>query len=451
MIHLTDEQFVLYLFDPERLSDFEAVDSHIKQCGECRERADVETSLEADLQEPHVWDDVAGFQTRRPGLDSFLDEARRIEKEDGEAARRLAPLFKSMIAFEDADIASDRRFHTAGVVRRLCAEAARLHDRKPKWSLPYAAAGAAIARQLDQHSAANLSALAIAIREQAMALRFLGEYREALKLLDEAERHFERLHGGAYDLAVAWYARAAVLVQFDEADQTQKALSLVKRAAEVFLDHADDQRLLRARVLEATCLYHLNRKQESLAAFDGVIALAERLAEKHILAYGFQNAAIALTALSDFEKAERYFAEALALYDELGIAVEEARTEREVARLLVLRGELAKGDEALDAARRKLLSLGLRDDHALATLDWSEVRLALAKPEGVAEACRQIILRYESEGMTRNARLALAHLHEALRTQRATPQLVREVREYLVQLPRRPHVAFLPSRAATPA
>jgi hypothetical protein len=51
---------------------------------------------------------------------------------------------------------------------------------------------------------------------------------------------------------------------------------------------------------------------------------------------------------------------------------------------------------------------------------------------------------FESEGMMQKARLALAYVHEALARQRATPALLRSVRTYLAQLPRRPDISFTP-------
>jgi len=46
--------------------------------------------------------------------------------------------------------------------------------------------------------------------------------------------------------------------------------------------------------------------------------------------------------------------------------------------------------------------------------------------------------------MMKNARLALAYVHEALARGNATPALVRHVRLYLKALPSRPNEAFVP-------
>ncbi len=447
MNHPTDEELMLYLFDPaqEAGSDIEA---HTAACLECQERVSTEAKLESDLRHRQVWNDVPAFAAKPPRLGEFLDEVKRIEKEDADAAKRLAAILKSPMPFEDRDIVDDPRFKTPGVVRRLCAEAERFHDRSPRRSFEYASRAAAIAAKLGESSEVKLL-LGIALREQATALRFLGEFKEALRLLGEAEPILSALPCGAYDLALASYVRASVLVQFDEPQKTREALAHVRKACDVIADYSDDRRLLRAKALEAVCLLHLGQHEESLAADVEVISLARRERDQNLLAYGLMNAAAVLTELQDFSKAERYHSEALALFDELGVTVESVRNEWLLARVMGMRGALQVSVESLAESRRKLFELGLLDDHALATLEWCEFRLALNEPTGVAEACRQIIVRYESESMTRNARLALAHLQETLRKEKATPELVREVRDYLASLPRHPDRAFVPSSGAS--
>ena len=58
---------------------------------------------------------------------------------------------------------------------------------------------------------------------------------------------------------------------------------------------------------------------------------------------------------------------------------------------------------------------------------------------------RRLIVRFESEGITKAARIALAYLHECLSSDAASLMLVAEVREYLEKLPRNPNSTFVPS------
>jgi hypothetical protein len=55
------------------------------------------------------------------------------------------------------------------------------------------------------------------------------------------------------------------------------------------------------------------------------------------------------------------------------------------------------------------------------------------------------MVAFESERMERNARLALAYLHEALAAGTATPSIVRYVRAYLEELPAAPDRVFTPA------
>ncbi len=130
--------------------------------------------------------------------------------------------------------------------------------------------------------------------------------------------------------------------------------------------------------------------------------------------------------------------------EELGLATERARVGWSLALILVRRGELVPGAEKLVAARTELRNLGLLNDHGLATLDWAAARLALGTPADVADACKSIMMRFESQDMMRNARLALAYANEALARGTATPTFIRHIRTYLELLPTRPNETFVP-------
>jgi tetratricopeptide (TPR) repeat protein len=326
----------------------------------------------------------------------------------------------------------------------LCAEAHSLLDRWPAFSAALAAAAIEIAKRLAVPVASRQFLLAMALRERANALRYLGSLREALEALAEAEKLFKAGDPSLapFELAIVSYIRGTVLIQSDET--TADALAISVRAAETFRTYGDQSREMSARLLNGLALLHLRRPAEALKVFEELIADARRVDHKSLVAYGFQSAALASTELNDLDEAERHFADALAIYDEIGLRIEQARVAWALAAIPVARGRLEEGAAALEVARRELLRLGLKNDHGLATLEWAEVRLALGRPDGVAAACRQLIMEFDSEGMKQKARLALAYVHEALARQRATPALLRSVRTYLAQLPRRPGVAFTP-------
>ena len=158
------------------------------------------------------------------------------------------------------------------------------------------------------------------------------------------------------------------------------------------------------------------------------------------------RSALRAVDLRQLDGAERYYSEALVLFDELGVPTEKARTMWALGSVAVARGNLEEGAARLDGSRTELARLGLTNDAAQATLEWAEVCLALKKPEGVAAACRDIVIVFNSEGMQRRAKEALTVLHEALTTGKATPELVHRVRLYLEQLPANPSRRFARAR-----
>jgi hypothetical protein len=146
--------------------------------------------------------------------------------------------------------------------------------------------------------------------------------------------------------------------------------------------------------------------------------------------------------IEELERAERYYVEALTLYDECGLETEKTRVEWSLAMILLSRGDYREGARRLQAVRSELAKLALTNDCALATLAWAEARLVLGESRGVAQECKRIVVAFATEEMDREARRALALLNEALAEGRATPELLRGVRSYLERLPSHPGESF---------
>lgn len=396
--------------------------------------------LDAMASERAFWRDVDGMLAALPRLDEALAARTAVEAENLQAARRLAPLLKTPLRFLDADVASDPAFRTPAAVRMLCGEAFSRLTQWPKFSLNLAAAARAIAERLK-----DPFLRALALREEANALRYLGPFHEALAKLEQSAALFreEDEASAPFDVAIVEYIRAAVLVQYDET--TEEALRVIRPVIGVFRDYDEDSRELRARVIEAIALYYLGETADALLAFERLIADARHLDEKVVLAYALKDAAVGYTDVGRFAEAEHYQAEAVALFDELQIDTEKVKIGWDLAMIAVRRGDRENGAAALNRCRRELLQLGMKNDHALATLDWAEVRLDLGQPEGVAEACREIMIDFQAEGMRQKASVALDYVRRALAAKRATPALIRDVRQYLARLPRRPDVPFIPA------
>src|SRR5258708_5536967 len=104
------------------------METHLAGCPDCRTRLSELGRVEEELRDPAVWRQVDGLLARPARLQETLKLKAAIEKENADAVRLVTPLLASPLRFDDARIAENPRFHTAGVVRMLCAEANGMHE-----------------------------------------------------------------------------------------------------------------------------------------------------------------------------------------------------------------------------------------------------------------------------------------------------------------------------------
>jgi tetratricopeptide (TPR) repeat protein len=389
------------------------------------------------LRDAETWAQADALLGRPARLEEALALKAHLDEEDRAAERLVAPLLTSPIRFRDAKLAENPKARHAGVVRCLCAAAHGLHEKRPQFSLLLARTAHAIAVALE-----NRLCMALSLREGANALKYLGRFSEAHNALDSSEKLFDNTPGAdPHDVAIVWYIRGMVFLEIDRFDE---AHILATNCVRVFRDYGDRSREMAALLLGASSLHFAGRQSEAAATYEEVAQWARDESSPNILARAVNGAASAYLAAENIDRAEQSYLEALVLFDELGLTTERARVGWSLALILVRRGELVPGAEKLDAARTELRNLGLLNDHGLATLDWAAARLALGTPAGVADACKTIMMRFESQDMMRNARLALAYAHEALARGTATPPFIRHIRTYLELLPTRPKETFVP-------
>jgi len=438
MNHLDDNVLSGYALDGKGTPE---VESHVAECEICRDGLAVFREIDKALRGRETWTTVDHARSQNSRLAEVLSYRRRIEAEERDARTFLARVLDSPLKFRNAAIAEKPKLHTEGMVRVLCAEANSRHEQRPKFSQEIAAVAYEVATKLtgvaerQQH---NL--MGLALREHANALRYLGRFKDALKLLDYAEKLFAGTPGAdAFDLAIVEYIRAGV---FQNLGRLDDGIAAAESAARVFRAYGDATRERCALMVEANCDLRSGRAAEAVERYEQVISLSRAGGDRVMLARGLSNCAAAFKDLEEFDRAERYYVEALALYDEFDMPTEKARVEWVLAMITVARGEFAEGARSLDSVRKELANLGLTNDAALATLMWAEARLLGGRSAGVAEACRSVIVVFESEEMHRQAKHALAVLNEALAAGRGTPQLVRDVWSYLERLPRAPNEKF---------
>jgi tetratricopeptide (TPR) repeat protein len=432
-----------YLDDPETFPRRAELETHLMICPSCRAVLEELREFEAALSSEAVWNAVSGDEPP----ESVRALAERLESEDGQAEAALAPYLGSPAAFRRANIASMPQMRTAGIVRRLCAEARTLRDRQPMHALYIADAAIAIGEQLSHE--VYPSPVIDELRgwgwlERANVLRHLGRHAEALDALDIASRAFTHSPVAAYSIALADYLRGVIFVELERLDE---GLRLVRRSARVFRQFGEDERYVHAKIIEAGVLFDRSRYREALDLLVSLVPVAKEIGQARTLAHLYGNIANCQLRLHDLASAELYFGRALSLYEALGIEIERVRTRWNIGSLRIAAGAIEDGMARLREVRAEFETLGMRSDAALVTLDLAEALLASGMPARMREAAElasSLVASFTAVGMTGNALTALAFLREAFDAGNATPKLVRHVRDFLESRPDQRDVQFVP-------
>jgi tetratricopeptide (TPR) repeat protein len=267
-----------------------------------------------------------------------------------------------------------------------------------------------------------------ACRELAYALFYIGRLNEAETAVDQAEELFRQLPEGEIELARTALIRASLL---RARDQVAEAIGLARNAAGVFERCGDRPRYLKARMVEGNLRYQSGDVSGALAIW---LELEDE-APADTLGLLLHNIGHAYRDLHDFTSARSYFDRAVAEYASRGMEVETIRTRWVLGQMLILAGTPSEGLPILHAARRDFERLGMELEAALVGLELAEALLIAGQIDQVARICRTILDRFVKEGMMSRAITALAYLREAVAAEKATPTMVRQVREFLQLLP----------------
>ena len=441
MSHYNEDELSAYALRPEATDDRTAVEQHVSSCGDCRDALDVIEAFDTALHDPLPWEVAETMPVRREAPPQLLDQARALAAADAHARELVMPLVDSAIRFREARIDEDPRFFTLAVIRLLCKVANGMHERQPQFGLVLADTALSIAEKLPEPLKARSAWYSgTAWKERANALRFVGRFKEAEEALDRAEEAFEDDdHVEPFDLAIVEYVRATVYCQ---TERFVEAAQLSREAAIVFQLYGDKQRYLSARIAEASSFYSVDRYAEALPIFESVATDARAIHEMWMLAIALANAASCYTRLGGFEKAFAYYAEALSVVTDLDVPSERARIFWALAALKVESGQYEEGMPELENAQKQLASFGLMNDAALATLDFIAGLIAIGDTDRVPQLCRSVAATFAAEGLSRNAKKALAYLSETVDSGNAAPDAVRHVRTYLARLAVHPQEEF---------
>jgi tetratricopeptide (TPR) repeat protein len=412
-------------------------DTHVPACDTCSGTLESYRDLSAALHDDSVWDARELPETPAPQTTNFLRAfAERTKAEDVAAA----PIIAKLVADASA-IDQHPEWRTAGVVRGLLKVVDEINFTDPKGAVSISKLASNIVDAVIATGSESYEVLrAKAWREYGWALYFVGSFQESLRALDRADEHIATRHLAECDRAEISLVRARV---YRDVERFNEAVNLARESGLVFRAFGNCQRAAVAEAIEAGVLANMHRFEEAIE-IESRIATDDSL-DLESRASAINRSAFSLRELGRFGESKKRYAQAIAAFEELGLAEKRSMARWGLARVVMSEGQNL---EAVCAMFRELrgefADLGLCHDLALISLDEAEALLVLNRATEVVELCRQAIEYFRTEGLaySTSAMTALAYLREAASDGTITPQAVRNVRSYIEVLPKQPHLLF---------
>jgi tetratricopeptide (TPR) repeat protein len=444
MTHFTEDDLARYAFDPAAFPERAGLEAHLESCDACRETVEFIRTVDSAMAEQESWDVTEELERSEPLPPSLAALADDLEAERARARVLLATATKSLEAFRAAAIEKNAAYESAGVVRVLTELAETYRQKQPPFALALADAAIAIGRRLDEKGALrSVAYLGDAFRERAVSLTIMGRYREAEEAAGSAEKHYGRdPFATEHDQAVVLLVRANMYAEMERLEEAQRC---AMEAAVRFRRFGDTERFLTSRLIQSNIEYIRRNHAAAAAAAEELIPLARAADLPLLLVRTLTNAGEARSAMGDYWKARAYFVEAIPLWQALGYRTEMVRARWSLATIRLSTGDIEAAVEELSRIHTDFEGLGIVNDGALARLQLAEALLVAGRGDEVPDILAGVVVRFSAEGLTRNANMALAYIREALAADRLEPELLRDVRLYLEELPSSPDRVFMPS------
>jgi tetratricopeptide (TPR) repeat protein len=401
----------------------EATKAHVESCEVCKGR-------------------VAAMRTTRARPEeSKVRQAAAVEKlirdERAAAAALIGELLSGPAAWWRTRVFNKQETLTYGLAVALVERAVSLLDTSPPEALEASSIAVDVAERLRVDAYPEdlvISARADAWREHAYTLFYVGRLSEAATALEMSEQLYRQVPVPEMDLARTSLIRAALLLAWDKAAD---AIPLAQHAGEVFDQFGDRPRYVNARMTEGALRYRAGDMAGALAIW---LELEHEPSLQHTASLGslLHNVGHAYRDMKEFARARTYLDRALVEFGARGAHVEQVRTRWVLGEMLVMTGELVDGLAILRRARREFEKLAMELEAGLVGLAMAEAMLIAGQTDEVAKVCRTVLDRFVREGMMSRAITALAYLREAVAAEKATPAMIREVRDFLGALPQNP-------------
>jgi tetratricopeptide (TPR) repeat protein len=393
-------------------------------------------------------DKLVPFDRRRRTPDlarvrEFALTARRLQREREESGEIVDRILGTTSRDEWAHLVDEPAMRNSGVLDRLSREVQRRLDRDPQDALALSNLATAIAETLpaDAYPAVVVAQIrAQAWKDRGQALACIARYDDALAALDQAEAKLAAFGTLAHDRAVVAFTRAMTLREMDRHDD---AIALLTAAKAVFRDHGDARLHLLCGIVEGMVLSRLGHFRAAYDAWTDLLPVAVEQRDRRSEACLHNNLGHAAVELGANEEANVHLSTAMAIFTDLGLPLEVAKTELARGRMLVRSGNVASGIALLHETRATFLSRGLIEEAGLCGLDIVDAMLALEQFAEAEALARRIVEDFTAARLNARAITALGYLTEAIAVRRASGAVVEHVRRFIHALRKDPEREFV--------
>lgn len=424
-----DRATLLAYIDGDSSIDREAVAAHVAACVECRRLLDEAEDLSHFGRDVLIFRFLSGedFDAERErGRQDILAMRLAVRNEERRAETFFAELLRLPIEAWPAEIARRPHARTASLVERIVREVEIELNRLPEVALQMVDVAEMVANALADKIARRC--LGHCWKHRANALRHLGRYPESLDAAAIAESFYRSVPLDEFDVGQALYTRAGTLLKMTRYADAQ---AVMKEATELLRPFGDSIPLAKTLILDGVIRCDQGDVAGAEAEFREVIPMLEKLDDETELARVQTNLAECTLRLGRPADALPQAERAAATFTRLGMDAEAIRSRWSVAVIRLALGQRDQGLDELGGAAADFESRGMLADAGFVKLDITEELLRRCEWRDSATNARELAVLFAKAGITLASVLALSYLAEAVEGERATPELVRYVREYV--------------------
>jgi tetratricopeptide (TPR) repeat protein len=426
--HIDAETLYQFLHDDPNLRAEERafVQAHLDECASCSEQLDLMRFDDTLRKNRDVVEFVARDDRRRALLrQTLLTACDNAALDYAIADDFLAELLSRPPEIWDEILARYPGQRTAALAQRIFREVDREMNREPIHALRLISLAESISSHLAESQA--LPVLVDVWRQRANAYRHLYQFQDSLNAADLSAQLAARLTTSDYEVGQAYYTAAGTLFKMTEyaacLQKLELALPLLRR-------YKLNLPYVKALMLQATTHIEQGRIDTGIAEYREILPLLQQLGDKTEEARILANLGECHLRLGDYDQAIDDALRAIDRYEALHMSAEGVRSTWTLHLARLHRGD----EDAIDQLHITAAAfevLGMLGDAGFVRLDITEELLRLEDWEQAEPFARALVDLFTRAGVTLAKVQAMEQLRRAVELREATPDFVRQLRDYM--------------------